>query len=58
MQAGADDFDDVTFNKQPGLSHEVEIYIVGRNALEIELNQEQAKIQQELLRLRERNARR
>ena len=54
LQAAADDFDDVTFNKQPGLSHEVEIHIVDRNALEIELNREQAKVQQELLRLREK----
>ena len=54
LQAGADDFDDVAWNKPPGLSHEVEIHIVGRNALEIELNHEQAKVQQDLLRLREK----
>ncbi len=50
----ADDFDDVALEKQPGRSHEIEIRIVGRNALEIVLNQEQAAIQQELLRLREK----
>jgi hypothetical protein len=54
LQAGADDFDDVTPGKQPGLSHEVEIHVVSRNALEVELNSEQAKVQQELLRLREK----
>jgi hypothetical protein len=54
LQAGADDFDDVTLNKQPGLSAEVEIRIVGRNALDVLLNQDQARIQQDLLRQREK----
>ncbi|MGH7171493.1 MAG: hypothetical protein ACRELG_14555, partial [Gemmataceae bacterium] len=54
LRACADDFDDVNPNKEPGRSEEVEILIVGRNALEIVLNQEQAVIQQELLRLREK----
>ena len=54
LQAGADDFDDVTFNKQPGLSHQIELHIVMRNALEIDLNREQAKVQQDLMRLREK----
>jgi len=54
LQACADDFDDVTVNKQPGCSHEVEIHIVGSNALDLILNQEQALIQQELLKLREK----
>jgi hypothetical protein len=53
LQAVADDFDDVAVNKQPGRSHEIEIQIIGRNALEIALNKEQARIQQELVKLRE-----
>jgi hypothetical protein len=54
LRACADDYDDVNPNKGPGHSPEIEIHIVGRNALEIILNQEQAGIQQELLRLREK----
>ncbi|HJT78201.1 MAG TPA: hypothetical protein VJ739_13440, partial [Gemmataceae bacterium] len=53
LQAVADDFDDVAVDKQPGRSHEIEIQIIGRNALEIALNKEQARIQQELVKLRE-----
>ena len=53
LQACADDFDDVSVNKQPGRSHEIEIRIVNRNALEILFSREQGKIQQELVRLRE-----
>jgi hypothetical protein len=54
LQACADDYDDVSVHKEPGRSHQVEIRIVGRNALELVLNQEQARVQQELLRLREK----
>jgi hypothetical protein len=54
LRACADDFDDVNPNKERGHSPEIEIRIVGRTALEIVLNQEQAAIQQELLRLREK----
>lgn len=54
LQVIADDYDDVTYDKQPGASHEVEIRIVGSNALDLALNQEQAAIQQELLKLREK----
>jgi hypothetical protein len=50
----ADDFDDVAFDKQPGRSHEVEIRIVAREALDIAINQEQTRLQQDLLRLREK----
>jgi hypothetical protein len=53
LRACADDYDDVTVDKLPGRSPEIELRIVGRNALEIVLNQEQAAIQQELLRVRE-----
>jgi uncharacterized integral membrane protein len=53
LRACADDFDDASVRKEPGRSHEVEIRIVGRNALDLALNQEQANIQQELVRLRE-----
>ncbi len=54
LRACADDYDDVNPNKEQGHSPEIEIHIVGRNALEIVLNQEQANIQQELMRLREK----
>ncbi|HEY7326567.1 MAG TPA: hypothetical protein VH592_02935 [Gemmataceae bacterium] len=54
LRSCADDYDDVSPNKEQGHSPEIEIHIVGRNALEIVLNQEQANIQQELLRLREK----
>src|SRR5262249_51284844 len=37
--------------KQPGRSHEIEIHIISRNALDVLLNQEEAKVQQELVRL-------
>jgi hypothetical protein len=50
----ADDFDDVTPDKQPGRSHEVEIRVVGRETLDVAINQEQTRIQQDLLRLREK----
>jgi hypothetical protein len=53
LQAVADDFDDVSVDKPPGRSHEVEIQIISRNALDIALNKEQARIQQDLVRLRE-----
>jgi hypothetical protein len=54
LRAWADDYDDVNPNKEQGHSPEIEIHIVGRNALDIVHNQEQANIQQELLRLREK----
>src|SRR5262249_7026252 len=53
LRACADDFDDVLVDKQPGRRHEIELRIISRNALEANLNQDQAKLQQELLRLRE-----
>ena len=34
IQPCADDFDDVTVNKEPGISNEVRIHIVGRNGME------------------------
>ncbi len=52
IQACADDYDDVSAGKEPGRSHEVEIRIVGQNALELVINQAQAKVQQELVILR------
>jgi hypothetical protein len=53
LNVAADDFDDVTPHKQPGRSHEVEIHLINRNALDLLLNQEQAKVQEELLLLRQ-----
>ncbi len=52
IQACADDYDDVSAGKEPGRSHVVEINIVGQNALEIVVNQAQAKVQQDLVFLR------
>jgi hypothetical protein len=54
LVACATDFDNVALNKQPGRSHEVELRVVSRPALEAALHQAQARVQQELLRLRER----
>jgi hypothetical protein len=54
LVACAVDFDNVAVEKQPGRSHEVELHIVGRQTLEAALHQAQARVQQELLRLRER----
>jgi hypothetical protein len=54
LQACADDFDDVLVNKEPGRSHQVEIRVVGREELDLVLNQEQSRIQQDLVRLREK----
>lgn len=45
----AEDFDDVTTLKPPGKSHQVELRVVTKNALEIALNEAQAQIQQGLL---------
>src|SRR5262249_28262472 len=53
IQVCADDFDDVSVDKQPGRSHEVEIRVVARNAVDLALSREEAKVQQELVRLRE-----
>src|SRR5262249_13648301 len=53
LQACADDFDDVTVNKQPGRSHEVEIRVVSRMDLDKALNDAQGKVHEELLRLQQ-----
>ncbi len=54
LQVTADDFDDVTLRKPPGHSHRLEIHIVDRNALEVALGKEQARVQQELVRQHEK----
>jgi hypothetical protein len=51
LQLCADDFDDVSVDKEPGRSHEVEIRIISRNALDVILTQEEARVQQDLVRL-------
>jgi hypothetical protein len=53
LQTCADDFDDVTANKPPGKSHEIELRIVSLLALEALLHHSQEQVQQELQRLRE-----
>lgn len=52
LQAFADDFDDVSVGKEPGKSHQVTIQVVGRDKLDVELNQEQGRIQKEIENLR------
>jgi len=52
LQACADDFDDLTVDKSPGRSHEIELHIVDRTSLEIALARAEAQIGQELFRLR------
>jgi hypothetical protein len=53
LQAIADDFDNVAVDKQPGRSSEVELRVVSPAILEALLQQAQAQVQQELVRLRE-----
>jgi hypothetical protein len=52
IQVGAEDFDDVAIDKQPGRSHEVELRIISQAVLEANLNKDQKQLQEELLRLR------
>lgn len=54
LQASADDFDTVSPGKGPGRSHEVTLRIVGRDALEADLNREQGRVQKELVLLRDK----
>jgi len=51
LQLCADDFDDVSVDKEPGRCHEIELRIVSRNALDVILNQEETRVQQDLVRL-------
>jgi hypothetical protein len=53
IQACADDFNNVIAHPSPGRSVEVELRVVGKQALAAILDDAQAKIQQDLLRLRE-----
>jgi hypothetical protein len=53
LQACADDFDNISVDKRPGRSHEIELHIVKRETLEASIDQAQAQIQQELVRVRE-----
>jgi hypothetical protein len=52
----ADDFDNVTVNKKPGGSHELELRVIGRTGLELALNESEAMVQQELVRLHKEQA--
>ncbi len=52
IRAVADDHDNVTVDKLPGMSSEIEIHIVSRSAMDIALNREQAKIQQDMQEIR------
>ncbi len=54
LEGCADDFDTVNPHKEAGTSGVVEIRIVDRNRLDLALNEEQARIHQELLRQREK----
>jgi hypothetical protein len=51
LQAAADDFDNVSF-KEPGRSHTVEIRIVSRETLRLAIDQEEARLQNQLAELR------
>jgi len=53
LQACAHDFNDVCAFSFPGRSHEVELRIVGPQALQAILDEAQGQVQQELIRLRE-----
>jgi hypothetical protein len=52
IQACADDFDDVSVDKEPGRSHQIEIRVVDRPELEVKILEAQAEVQKELLNLR------
>jgi hypothetical protein len=52
LQVAALDFDNVSVDKKPGQSHEVELRIIGQAALDAELNKRHKQIQEELVRLR------
>lgn len=53
LQIAADDFDDVTGQKAPGRSHEIELRIVSEASLEAMLHREQANVRGQLLRLQQ-----
>jgi hypothetical protein len=53
LQACAEDFNDIVAFPQPGRSHEIELRVVSRGALVVILDEAQAQLEQELLRLRE-----
>jgi hypothetical protein len=53
LQAVADDFDDVN-PKEPGRSHVVEVRIVSRETLKLAIDQEEARIQNQLAQLRDK----
>ncbi len=52
LQAVADDFDDVTLDKQPGRSEEVEVHIVSPSTMAAILNEFQVRLRNEFLDLR------
>lgn len=52
IQACANDFNDVVAFNIPGKSHQIELRIVGKTQLESSLDKKQAKIHENLLRLR------
>jgi hypothetical protein len=54
LQACADDWDEGSPFKEPGRSSAIEIRIIDRDEFDLTLNQEQADVQQKLLRLREK----
>lgn len=53
VQLAADDFDDVTGDKAPGRSGEVELRIVSPSTLDALLQKDQAAVRQEILKLRQ-----
>ena len=53
VQMAADDFDDVTGNKEPGRSHEIELHIVSAATLEALLQRDQTNVRQSLLQMQQ-----
>ncbi|HYV39565.1 MAG TPA: hypothetical protein VE988_28010 [Gemmataceae bacterium] len=53
IQACAEDFNDIAAFPQPGRSHEIELKVVGKAALAAVIDEQEAQIQQQLLKLRE-----
>ena len=54
LQVEADDFDDVSVGKPPGESHTVTIRVVARDRFDAEMNNQQTRIQKELVALRDK----
>src|SRR5262249_46036131 len=56
LRVCADDYDNITPDKLPGTSPEIEVRLIKREALELGINRDEARVQQDLLELRQQQA--